>query len=591
MTIKMKDDFFKDLKKEVLEIKDRNPHLADDSAFVAWFLRAFITEDEKQAVESLTGQAGDKSSDAVFVDHDNRLVFIVQGKYHSHNHASEPRSHIIALAALGRSVTTDRPEAFKTLLNKANPIAQKSFEEARNYVLKRDYQLVLRYVSTGKISDTHIKDAESNIDDLENIRFETYSYNDLMKLMQDYIEGAAPPVPTVSLPVQGTEVFTRADTGTGITSWIFTMGGTEVGNLFEDKGIRLFARNIRGFLGLSSYKKRGVSVNRSMKNTIEKEPEYFWYYNNGITIVCDEARQIKDGGSNVIRVRNAQIINGQQTTRTLALSRKNNANVLVKLIQIPRQDEINKNQYRHLISEIVSATNWQNPISQSDLKSNDAEQVRIEREFRKLNYFYIRKKMTKCEAVKYGAHKYRFRINKGELAQAIAACTTDPYEVRLGKDRLFEDDIYSKLFNGRKASEYITIYWLYRYVAYCSKGDDRTVYAKWHVLNLLWTLLQHDLKKNSYRDQFRKIVERENTYYKELQPLNKLIREAFELSLSFYRKNKKIDGKIQEARDFYKHINFHKKFFSFYNRTAQHRQKINSQIKLFFKNIDALKED
>lgn len=587
----MKDDFFKDLKKEVLEIKDRNPHLADDSAFIAWFLRAFITEDEKQAIESLTGQAGDKSSDAVFIDHDNRIVFIVQGKYHSKNHANEPRSHIIALAALGRSIATDRLESFKTLLNKANPIAQKSFEEARNYVLKRDYQLVLRYVSTGKISDTHIKDAESNIDEFENIRFETYSYNDLMKLMQDYIEGAAPPVPTVSLPVQGTEVFTRPDSGTGITSWIFTMGGTEVGNLFEDKGVRLFARNIRGFLGLSSYKKRGISVNRSMKNTVEEEPEYFWYYNNGITIVCDEARQIKDGGSNVIKIRNAQIINGQQTTRTLALSGKNNANVLVKLIQIPRQDETNKNQYRHLISEIVSATNWQNPISQSDLKSNDAEQVRIEREFRKLNYFYIRKRMTKREAVKYGANKYHFCINKGELAQAIAACTVDPYEVRLGKDRLFEDDIYGKLFNGRKASEYITIYWLYRKVAYWSKGDDKTVYAKWHALSLLWTLLQLNLKKNSYRDQFRKMVEREKTFYKELQPLNRLIQETFELSLSFYRKNKKIDGKIQEARDFYKHINFHKKFFLFYKKSAQHRQKINSQIKLFLSNIDKSKTD
>ncbi len=580
----MKDDFFKDLKKEVLEIKDRNPQLADDSAFVAWFLRAFITEDEKQAIESLTGQAGDKSSDAVFIDHDNRIVFIVQGKYHSHNHVSEPRSHIVALSALGRSIATDRADSFKVLLNKANPIAQKSFEEARKFVHQRNYQLVLRYVSTGKISDTHIKDAQSNIDDFDNIRFETYAYNDLMKLMQDYIEGAAPPVPTVSLPVQGTEVFSRSDSDTKITSWIFTMGGTEIGNLFKDKGVRLFARNIRGYLG-------NTEINRVMKSTIEKEPEYFWYYNNGITIVCDKAEQRKDGGSNIIKVRNAQIINGQQTTRTLALSGKNNAEVLVKLIEIPRDDVTNKNQYRHLVSEIVSATNWQNAISQSDLKSNDAEQVRIEKEFKKLNYYYIRKRMTKREAVRYGANKYSYRISKEELARAIAACNADPYEVRLGKDRLFEDDIYSKLFNGRRATEYITIYWLYRYVSYWSKGDDRTVYAKWHALNLLWTLLQHDLKKNSYRDQFRKLVERQNRYHKELQPLNKLIREVFDLSISFYRKNKKIDGKIQEARDFYKHINFHKKFFAFYKRTAKHRQKINSQIKQLLNNIDTSKED
>lgn len=582
----MKDDFFKDLKKEVLEIKDRNPQLADDGAFVAWFLRAFITEDEKQAIGSLTGKAGDKSSDAVFIDRDNRIVFIVQGKYHLSSNVSEPRSQIIALAALGRSIATERPEAFDTLLNKANPVAQKKFEEARDYIRKSDFELVLRYVSTGKISETHIRDAESNIEEFENIRFETFSYNDLMKLMQDYIEGAAPPVPTVSLPVRGTEVFSRSDTGTGITSWIFTMGGTDVGNLFKEKGVRLFARNIRGFLGLGTTKKKGISINRAIKNAVEKEPQYFWYYNNGITIVCDEAKQIKDGGSNVIKVRNAQIINGQQTTRTLALSGKNNAEVLIKLIQIPREDESNKSQYRHIISEIVSATNRQNAISQSDLKSNDAEQVRIEREFKKLDYFYARKKMNKREEIEHGSNQYSHRITKEELAQALAACDTDPYEVRLGKKRLFEDDIYSELFNGRKAGEYLTNYLLFRLVDAGSRGDDRKVYAKWHVLNLLWHLLKDDLKRPSYRDQFRKIVERKNTYKEELRPLNKLIKETFDLSLSFYRKKKKETGRIQEPRDFYKHVDFHKKFFSFYTKSAQHRKKINSLLKQFLSSIE-----
>lgn len=580
----MKNNFFKDLKKEILEIKDRYPHLADDSAFVAWFLRAFITEDEEQAVNSLTGKTGDKSCDAIFFDHDNRIVFIVQGKYHSNNQVREPRSHIIALSTLGRSIATDSVESFKALLNKANASVQEGFEESRRLIKKSDYQLVLRYVSTANISDTHIKEAQSNIDDFDNIRFETFAYIDLMKLMQDYIEGAAPPIPTISLPVQGTEVFSRSDRDKKITSWIFTMGGTEVGNIFNDKGVRLFARNIRGYLG-------NTNINRVMKSTIEREPEYFWYYNNGITIVCDKAEQRKDGGSNVIKVRNAQIINGQQTTRTLALCGKNFAEVLVKLIEIPRDDESNNNQYRHLISEIVSATNWQNAISQSDLKSNDTEQVRIEREFKKLNYFYIRKRMTKREAVRYGANKYSNKINKEELARAIAACDADPYEVRLGKDRLFEDDIYSKLFNGRKAAEYITIYWIYRYVLYHSKGDDRKVHAKWHVLNLIWILIKQDFKKNTYRDHFRKMVEHDKKYFKELQSLEKLIRLVFDLSLAFYRKNKRIDGKIQEARDFYKHKNYHKAFYDFYKQSAIKRGMINSKLKQLIDNIATSKEN
>lgn len=61
----MEKDFFNDLKKEVYEIQDRHPQLSPDNAFVAWFMRAFTTEDEKSVVHSITGKAGDKSADAI----------------------------------------------------------------------------------------------------------------------------------------------------------------------------------------------------------------------------------------------------------------------------------------------------------------------------------------------------------------------------------------------------------------------------------------------------------------------------------------------------------------------------------------------
>ena len=570
----MQQDFFKDLQKEILELRDKFPHLSPDSAFVAWFMRAFITENEKEAVESLTGSAGDKSSDAIYIDHDNRIVFIVQGKYHQRSTALESRSNVIALADLGRVLMTERKEGYEAVLNKANPSVKDLLSEARKLIHQRDYRLAVRYVTTGRISDTNINEGKSRLDDFETAEFETFTYKDLMKLMLDYIEGAAPPVPTVTLTVQGAEVFNRSDNHTGITSWIFTMAGNDVGKLFNDLGVRLFARNIRGFLG------KGTKVNRALKSTIQKEPEYFWYYNNGITIVCDEAKQIKRGNSNIMRIANSQIINGQQTTRTLALAGKNDAEVLVKLIEIPRDSDHRNNQYRHLVSEIVSATNWQNAISQSDLKSNDIEQVRIEKEFKKLGYFYIRKRMSKLEARKYGGDKYSFKIKKDTLARAIAACTVDPYEVRLGKDRLFEDDIYSKIFNGRKATEYLSLYWLYQYAEYWSRGSIKTVSAKWHVLHLLWSLLSNDLRKNFYRDQFRLMVERDRYYQNELEPLNKLVKESFRFASAFYMKNKKIDGRIQDPRDFFKHINLHKQMEAFLRKNS-----FNTRLKTHCKDL------
>lgn len=561
----MDNDFFKDIQKEISELRDRYPHLTTDNAFVAWFMRAFITDDERQAIDSLTGKAGDKSSDAIYVDHDNKIIFIIQGKYHQKNQVLEPRSDVIALADLARTLLIDRKEAFDSVLNKANPKVKEFLTESRKLIHQRDYHLVARFVTTGKISDTNISEAQSRLDEFETARFETFAFKDLMKLMQDYIEGAAPPVPTVSLNIQGTEVFTRLDKQTGITSWIFTMKGSDVGKLFLDLGVRLFARNIRGYLG-------NTEINKVMKSTIEKEPEYFWYYNNGITIVCDEARQIKKGNSNVVKVTSAQIINGQQTTRTLSLASKNEAEVLIKLIEIPRNNDHHNSQYRHLVSEIVSATNWQNAISQSDLKSNDSEQVRIEKEFKKLNYFYIRKRMSKSETIKYGADKYSFKIKKETLARACAACAIDPYEVRLGKDRLFEDDIYSKIFDGRKATEYLVVYWLYKDVEIWSKGNNKYVYAKWHVLNLLWNILGPELRKTSLRDQFRLMAERRRYYFSELWPLEKIVKEAFRFSSSFYNKHKKIDGKNQEPIDFYKHKNIHRLMTNYYNKSGKYKK-------------------
>ena len=75
---------------------------------------------------------------------------------------------------------------------------------------------------------------------------------------------------------------------------------------------KLFARNIRGFLGMKS------PVNKGMEETLKKEPERFFYYNNGVTIICDEAERKSSGGRDILQVANPQVINGQQTTRTLA---------------------------------------------------------------------------------------------------------------------------------------------------------------------------------------------------------------------------------------------------------------------------------
>ena len=133
------------------------------------------------------------------------------------------------------------------------------------------------------------------------------------------------------------------------------MRGDELGKLVRQAKLRLFALNIRGYLG-------NTAINRGMRDTLAKEPQYFRYFNNGVTFVCDGARREEQAGSKLLAVTNPQIINGQQTTRTLhgAGTMSTNASVLVRVIE---------HSTRHEASLIHSeAWNWQNAISIVDLR-------------------------------------------------------------------------------------------------------------------------------------------------------------------------------------------------------------------------------
>jgi hypothetical protein len=65
---------------EVRQIKKAYHALKDDSAFVLWFLRAFLTDTEESAKSALTGGQGDKNLDAILCDPKAKQIYFVQGK-------------------------------------------------------------------------------------------------------------------------------------------------------------------------------------------------------------------------------------------------------------------------------------------------------------------------------------------------------------------------------------------------------------------------------------------------------------------------------------------------------------------------------
>lgn len=550
-----------DLRRELGEFRERYPALKDDELFVLWFLRAFVTENEAEAAAALCGGAGDKSTDAVYLDDAARIVFLVQGKYRKDLGAkSEKRSDVTAFAQLAVDLMGPA-EGFARLAKDLAPEVLRKLEDARLRVTRRGYALQLYYVTSGKCSPSLREEADRIVRGADgNAAFQLFDGAGAVLLLADYLDGVAPPVPSLDLEIESGGgvrtggVFNRYDGKTDIESWVFSMTNDAVAGLFERAGTRLFARNVRGFLG-------STEINRGMEATLAKEPEFFWYYNNGITVICDEARQESARGRNILRVTNPQVINGQQTTRTLArvARRGSKASVLVRVIRVPRDDNgEGTNHFDALVSRIVAATNWQNAIRQSDLMSNDRRQIVLERQLRKLHYLYLRKRMTKGEAKRAAGVRHLRLVKKEEIAQAVAACDLDPFLVREGKEGLFEEGIYGQVFPNGDPKYYLSRYWAMRFVSYAARGFPERAYAKWLVLNHVWSRLDANTRSRAGAEAFRSSCERDDNAVG--VPLLRAIDAAYRASLAFYRDRRGSGPTAIDVSTFFKRRNLHKEF-------------------------------
>lgn len=550
-----------DLRHELHEYRERFPRLQDDELFVLWFLRAFLTENEDEAARSVCGGPHDKGVDAVLVDDDTRNVFIVQGKYHREAGAkAESRGDVLGFTELGTTITGPaRP--FADLLTDISPEVEKRLEEARKRIVAHDYRLQLYYVTMGRCSASLIDEAERLVRSAERqVTFTLVDGRRVLLMLSDYFDGVAPPVPSLDLEVeQGNGVqaggmLNRYDSCNNIDSWVFSMSDDCVKNIFEQAGIRLFARNVRGFLG-------NTEINKGMEETLNQELEYFWYYNNGITIVCDDAKPDKRQGRDLLHVTNPQIINGQQTTRILARIRagRSRASVIVRVICVPRKNG-DGNRFETLVSQIVQATNWQNAIRPSDLMSNDRRQIDIERQIRKLGYLYIRKRQSKYEARRVAGNHTGLMIKKEELAQAVAGSDMDPAIVREGKERLFEERYYGQIFPTSDPYYYLNRYWLMRQVGYAARGYPERAYAKWLVLNFVWPQLASLVRSRSGSEAFRSYCERTNWRW-----AWRSINAVYIAAMKFYRTKRGKGAKVVDVSTFFQRRNLHKDFERFWH--------------------------
>jgi hypothetical protein len=149
----------------------------------------------------------------------------------------------------------------------------------------------------------------------------------------------------------------------------------DVVRIYNDYSHRLFSENLRFGIEKSE-------VNDGIRETARENPEHFWYFNNGITAICEEFRKLPAGGQStetgVFEVKRISIINGAQTVSSLARavaegSDISTAEVHMRIISLDDTPE-------DFSTEITTANNTQNDLSPVDFVAADQNQDRLRRE-------------------------------------------------------------------------------------------------------------------------------------------------------------------------------------------------------------------
>lgn len=312
----------------------------------------------------------------------------------------------------------------------------------------------------------------------------------------------------------------------------------------------LFDDNVRIFLSKSNI------TNKKIIETARHNPREFFFYNNGVTIICDSCK-IMGGSPSSIKLLNYQVVNGGQTIHAIYEAARADYNCLYDVEILCRIFAGTDEDKR---SKIARYTNTQTPVTERDLSSLDYIQKLLSEEFALLGLYYERK-----------ANQYKNKVSRklrydswrtGQLLLAFKL--GKPNIARSSKKEVFSDSYVNEIFDETvNAKEIIQLYKLEtflktdvgQYRQYCKNAwlyllhFYRLVFEKYigvihkeKIPNVLDSDFDN-IKANSFEDRCKKvtlkllriIVEKkkstyaeeylydDSNYFKREQPINDFI--------------------------------------------------------------------
>lgn len=485
--------------------------------FLKWVLTKAFYATEDDAENAILDGPNDHGIDAILEVHGNEMSFfrIFQSKYRSSHSVDAIRAFKAKMDELLEQNPNNLPEGRirDTLIN----IKEKGWDVEAVYV------------------------TDNNVDFGNQDNFQVFGFNRIVDKMWN----------DISEPAEGKrETITIDDYMQYNGTIIGVISLRELGELVLRSKKYIFESNIRKFLPVKT------KVNKQLRESLIKEPEEVFYYNNGVTIVV---KNFKELGNAKIELVAPQIVNGAQTSTTIADVVKGDRNIKGNI-----QITIITEDLRTTRNNITKYRNSQNAVKGRDLISLERFHDSIYAQMKtKLKYFYeqqagswVALNQQERDSYKgnnifnkYLADDHDFRIPANDAIQAMAAALKrDPAKPYGSISKYMPGGTeYDKIFNEQDlGDDYRLLLYPYLVKSYCEKAfhygtkkanmDEKKYARLLYVTTYFIALLDHILEKNIDLRKDSKILD---TYFEDfenneklLQLTDKILDEFFGLTLS-----------------------------------------------------------
>ena len=160
-----------------------------------------------------------------------------------------------------------------------------------------------------------------------------------------------------------------------VDAYLAIIPGITLAKIYKQYQQVLLEKNVRTFLQFKG------KVNQQIRKTLREQPDMFFSYNNGIsTTASDIELKEVDGALYITRLFDWQIVNGGQTTASIAASYNDKEVDLSKVFVSMKVSVIRDIEHdEEIVKAISNSANSQNAIKKSDFSANEPYLIDMER--------------------------------------------------------------------------------------------------------------------------------------------------------------------------------------------------------------------